>query len=355
MKIWRSLKYLVAFTTPLLVWKSFSWEENMTFLPLIYAFAIIPILELVLKPDPSNISEADEEIVSKDPFYNILLYLTVPIQYFILWVFLNRVASGGYYTYELVGYTLSMGIMCGIYGINIAHELGHRKSWYEKTMSKSLLLSSLYMHFHIEHNRGHHKRVGTIEDPATSRRGESVYSFWLRSIWFGYWSAWNIERKRLKQNKLSFISIHNEMIVYHLLEITLLISIYQVFGGLSMICFIAAAIIGILLLETVNYIEHYGLKRKKSDTGYERVMHAHSWNSDHVLGRLMLFELSRHSDHHQKASKHYQLLKHWDDSPQMPTGYPGMMILSLIPPLWFYVMHKEIDKHSEKFIPEITS
>jgi len=344
MNRWRALKYLMSFTIPFLIWKSFGWEEEITFLPLIYAFGIIPIIELILLPDPSNFSSLEVEIVANDSLYNILLYITIPIQYFILWTFLKRVSAGGYYTYELVAYTLSMGIMCGIYGINVAHELGHRKNWYDRAMSKTLLLSSLYMHFYIEHNRGHHKRVATLEDPATSRLGESVYHFWLRSIWFSYWSAWNIEIKRLRNNKQYFISIHNEMITYHLLEITLLVSIYQAFGGLSMLCYLAAAMIGILLLETVNYIEHYGLSRKKSEFVYEPVLHSHSWNSDHILGRLMLFELSRHSDHHYKASKPFQLLNHLDDSPQMPTGYPGMMLLSLIPPLWFYVMEKEIKK-----------
>jgi alkane 1-monooxygenase len=107
--------------------------------------------------------------------------------------------------------------------------------------------------------------------------------------------------------------------------------------------FLLAAVNGILLLETVNYIEHYGLKRKQLEGDkYERAMPNHSWNSNHIIGRLMLFELSRHSDHHYMASRKYQLLRHHNDSPQMPTGYPGMMILSLIPPLWFYIMHKQI-------------
>jgi len=100
-----------------------------------------------------------------------------------------------------------------------------------------------------------------------------------------------------------------------------------------------AAISGILLLETVNYIEHYGLLRKLKENGkYEKVQHQHSWNSDHILGRIFLFELSRHSDHHYKASKHYQILNSLPDSPQMPTGYPGMMLLALVPPLWVRFM-----------------
>ena len=135
------------------------------------------------------------------------------------------------------------------------------------------------------------------------------------------------------------------MVQFTLIQIAFLGLIFFIFNGLITLYFFAAAIIGILLLETVNYIEHYGLQRKLSIDGkYERATPSHSWNSDHIIGRLMLFELSRHSDHHYLASRKYQVLRHHDDSPQMPTGYPGMMILSLFPPLWFYIMNRRIKK-----------
>ena len=106
-----------------------------------------------------------------------------------------------------------------------------------------------------------------------------------------------------------------------------------------------SALIGALLLETVNYIEHYGLTRQQTTNNqYDRVQPAHSWNSNHVLGRLLLFELSRHSDHHYMASRKYQILRNVDEAPQMPTGYPGMMLLSLFPTLWFNVMHAQMNK-----------
>ena len=119
-------------------------------------------------------------------------------------------------------------------------------------------------------------------------------------------------------------------------------SIFLMFGIFAGTCFLAAATIGFLLLETVNYIEHYGLERKKTEEGYERAMPEHSWNSNHFLGRLLLFELSRHSDHHYQASRKYQLLRHHEEAPQMPTGYPGMILLAMFPPLWFQVMHKRM-------------
>ena len=202
------------------------------------------------------------------------------------------------------------------------------------------------MHFFIEHNRGHHKNVSTDEDPASARRGEMLYAFWMRSVVTGWISAWKIENIRLAKLNLSWYSLRNEMLIYQFIQVGLLVLITLLFGWQAMLAFVAAATIGFLLLETVNYIEHYGLRRKKVDGEYyEKVMPVHSWNSDHPIGRLMLFELTRHSDHHYMASRKYQILRHFDKSPQMPTGYPGMMILSLFPPLWFKVMHAHIDKY----------
>jgi alkane 1-monooxygenase len=236
-----------------------------------------------------------------------------------------------------------MGLLCGVFGINVGHELGHRVNVFEQTLAKALLLTSLYMHFFTEHNKGHHKRVATPEDPSSARYGEMIYLFYFRTIIFSYLSAWHIANEELRKKGKHAFSIYNEMIQFHLIQALLLGLIYWNFGGLITLYFLAAAVIGILLLETVNYIEHYGLQRKATGEGkYERAMPEHSWNSDHVIGRLMLFELSRHSDHHYMASRKYQVLRHHDHSPQMPTGYPGMMLLSLVPPLWFSVMNQKI-------------
>lgn len=212
-----------------------------------------------------------------------------------------------------------------------------------------LLLTSLYMHFFIEHNKGHHKRVATPEDPSSARYGEWLYLFYFRTIIFSYSSAWTIANKEAKKKGHKAFSWHNEILQFHLIEMALVVLIFFVFGWLTTALFLAAAMHGILLLETVNYIEHYGLQRKKIAEGkYERAMPVHSWNSNHVIGRVMLFELSRHSDHHYLASRKYQVLRHHDNSPQMPTGYPGMMLLASVPPLWFWVMNKRIKSLQQK-------
>ena len=339
------LKYFLAFTVPFLAYLSFNGHGVITYAPMIQAFFIIPLFELFFKSNDKNLSEAEEEMAKNDRNYDYILYLTVPIVYFLLWEFLGSM-SETMSIYDKIGRILSMGLICGAIGINIGHELGHRNNKFEQFLSKTLLLSSLNMHFFIEHNRGHHKRVSTKEDPASARYGENIFSFWIRSILTGYISAWRLEQIKLKRFNKSFFSLNNEMILFQLIQLILIFSIYYLFGINILMYFIISALIGILVLETVNYIEHYGLQRKiKGDGKYERIQPYHSWNSNHPLGRLMLFELSRHSDHHYNSFRKYQILRNHDKSPEMPTGYPGMMILALIPPLWFLVMNKRVKQN----------
>lgn len=308
-----------------------------------YAFLIIPLLELFWRVKHRNLSDEQEKAALADPLFDVLLYLIVIVQWSLLFLFLWRLSNWSGGTWELVGNVVSMGILCGIYGINVAHELGHRKKRWERDLARALLLTSLYMHFIIEHNRGHHTRVATPEDPASARYGETVYAFWIRSGVFSWISAWKIEAARLRKAGLRPYGAHNEMLHAMAWQAGLLILIGTAFGMLPLVGFIGAAVLGMLLLETVNYIEHYGLRRIRSSGGtYGRVQHVHSWNSDHVLGRLMLFELTRHSDHHWKASKKYQTLNSLPTGPQLPTGYPGMMLLSLVPPLFFHLVHPRL-------------
>ena len=340
-----SLKYLSAYTLPLTVLAACYFKGWITFLPLVYSFGIIPLIELVVKPNARNLSELEASLAAKDKVYDWLLYLTVPIQWCFVFYYLHLITDPHLMVYEKVGLTTSLGILCGIFGINVGHELGHRKNKWEQLLAKVLLLSSLYMHFFIEHNRGHHKRVSTPADPASAQIGESLYLFWIKSLIFSYLSACTIESERLRKMQYPWFSWRNEMIWYQLIQVTLVATIIYIFGWEAGLYFISAAVIGMLLLETVNYIEHYGLSRRINSNGrYEKVAPNHSWNSNHVIGRMILFELSRHSDHHYKASKKYQILEHHDNSPQMPTGYPGMMLLALVPPVWFRLMHPKINQ-----------
>lgn len=348
-----ALKYVSILSLPLTMCVALTYLGGWTYFPFIYVFGLIPLIELLLKPDPYNMEAAEEALVRDDPFYDWLIYATLPVQLGILVWFLHTIDTTYLARYERVGLILSTGIMCGTFGINVGHELGHRSKRFEQILAKIALATSLYMHFFIEHNRGHHKRVATHEDPASARYGEPLFSFWVRSISFSFLSAWQLETGKLKKKKHPVISIQNEMIWYMVIQAAILSTIILVWSVSTMIAFAFTALVGILLLETVNYIEHYGLVRKQKESGkYERPLPHHSWNSNHIIGRLLLFELSRHSDHHYQASRKYQVLRHHEDSPQMPTGYPGMIVLALVPPLWFKVMHNKISKLDHSLYPE---
>jgi alkane 1-monooxygenase len=341
----RALKYLLPFLLYVGAFFSFTSTGIRIWFPLIFAWIIIPLAELFIRPNPKNLEAAEEEMAKADKTYDFILYLIVPLQYISLYLFLTSIQDSRLSWYDVAGRIGVMGLLCGVFGINVGHELGHRTNKGEQLLARLLLLTSLYMHFFIEHNKGHHKRVATPEDPSSARYGEWIFMFYFRTILFSYISAWNIAIRDVRKKGHSAISFHNEMLLYHIIQFAFVMLIWAFFGWVPVLYFLVAAFIGILLLETVNYIEHYGLQRKALGEGkYERAMPAHSWNSNHIIGRLFLFELSRHSDHHYLASRKYQLLRHHDDAPQMPTGYPGMMLLALLPPLWFRMMNKRIKK-----------
>jgi alkane 1-monooxygenase len=339
----RAFKYLSPLIIYVLAWLAFTGNGWITWTPVMYAWVLMPLAELFIRPDDKNLGAAEEELAKKDRLYDYMLYIIVALQFAALYLYLTSMKTPDLLWWEVAGRTWSMGLLCGSFGINVAHELGHRTKKYEQVFSKALLLTSLYMHFYIEHNKGHHKNVATPADPASARYNEPVYTFYLRSVIFSYLSAWKIANSEMKKQGLPVLHWKNEMLQAQVIQFLFVTAIVLMFGWLITFYFLNAALIGFLMLETVNYIEHYGLQRKqRADGNYERAMPQHSWNSNHILGRLMLFELSRHSDHHYMASRKYQVLQHHDDAPQLPTGYPGSMILSLFPPLWFYVMNKKI-------------
>ncbi len=339
----RDAKYLLAYIAPLSAFLGIYYGGIWSLGAIYVAFGIIPLLELVLPYSKENYKPEGEDSRTKMVFFDILLYLNIPILYILIGYYFTTIQGGGLTSFERVGMTLNVGVLIGTIGINVAHELGHRTTKYEQFMSKLLLLSALYMHFFIEHNRGHHKNVATDEDPASAKSGESIYAFWFRSVTQSYLSAWKLEAQLLKRKGKQVLSTDNQMIWFQIVQLIYLLTVGAIFGWAMIPYAIGIALVGILLLETVNYIEHYGLRRKKLPSGrYENVLPIHSWNSNHELGRIFLYELTRHSDHHYKATRKYQILRHFEESPQLPLGYPASMLLSLIPPLWFAYMNKKV-------------
>lgn len=314
-------------------------------------FVLLPLLELIFPAPKDTLSEADYQKRSEKQWqYDIWLYLAVPLQYGLLFTYLWQVSKGDLQGWTYIGMSLSVAIACGGYGINVAHELGHRTQKMPRFASLMLLLTALYMHFYIEHNKGHHAKIATPEDPASARKDESLYAFWWRSVTQSWLSAWEIESSALARKHVHIFSPKNLMLQLIFVQISFIAMILFIFGIQAMFSFIGVAVLGFLLLETVNYIEHYGLARKKkeNDKGYERVLPMHSWNSNHLLGRIFLFDLPRHSDHHAHSKRPYSTLRHFDDSPQLPTGYLGMILLAFFPPVFKRVMHQQLDREMQR-------
>ena len=315
------------------------------YLAVVFTFVFIPVLEIIVKKSDEKYTDEEKKNRNLDPFFDLLLYLNIPIVFGIFFFSLEKLAIASS-VYDIIGIILSASIVMATNGINVGHELGHRKSLIARTCSKLLYLPCQYMHFYIEHNFGHHINVATPEDPATARYKQTVYSFWITSVIRTYVSAWEIQLKLLKVSKRSFFSIKNDMVFYTLFQLSFLVFIYYNFGLYLTLLSIVMSIVSFLFLETINYVEHYGLLRKKEPSGrYERVKPHHSWNSNHTIGRIVLYELTRHSDHHFKSSKKYQVLESLDECPHLPHGYPTSILLSLIPPLWFSIMNPLVRTH----------
>ncbi|GAA4020856.1 alkane 1-monooxygenase [Hymenobacter glaciei] len=339
----RDLRYLLAYTLPLSAAAGLWWGGVATWLTVAYAFGLVPLLEWLRHPAPPIANAPAATEARRHAFFDGLLYLNVPLQYGLLAYFLHTLATRGFTAVEIAGAVSSVGICCGALGINVAHELGHRARGWEQRLAQALLLSTWYPHFFIEHNRGHHRHVATPADPVTARLHEPFWRFLPRAVFGEYRAAWALEAERLHRLGQHWWRPANQMLQFQAVQLGLAALVWAGWGPAGLLAWVAAAAVGYILFQLVNYVEHYGLLRRQTAAGsYERVQPHHSWNSEHALGRILLYELTRHSDHHYQASRPYHTLRHQPAAPQMPTGYPGMMLLATVPPLWFRVMNPRV-------------
>jgi alkane 1-monooxygenase len=311
----------------------------------ILAFGVIPVLDHMIGPDADNPPDSALAWLENDRMYRWATYLYLPNQYlsllFACWLW----SGGGWLTMtfaDKLGLMATIGLIGGL-AINAAHELGHTRVQTGRRLSKVALAQTCYGHFFVEHHCGHHVRVATAEDPASARLGESLYAFIPRSVFGSLRSAWSLEARRLAGIGKPRWTLSNDVLNAWLLSVALFVVLAAWFGPVVLPWLIGQAIIGFCLLEGVNYLEHYGLRRQKLASGrYERVRPAHSWNSNTVVVSVLLFRLQRHSDHHVNPLRNYQALRHVDEAPQLPSGYSGMLLLAMFPPLWRRVMDPRV-------------
>ncbi len=310
-----------------------------------FVFGFMPLLDTLVGTDPSNPPESIVKWLEQDRYYRWCTFLFIPLQYVGLVFAAAMWAAGDLSVLESVGLAFTVGSVNGI-AIANAHELGHKRERHERWLAKIALAPTWYGHFVIEHNRGHHVRVSTPEDPASSRLGENFYEFLPRTILGSLRSAWHLEKVRFDRMERSPWSIGNDILNAWLMSLVLWVALVVGFGPSILPYMVIQALFGFSLLEVVNYVEHYGLLRQKREDGrYERTQPEHSWNSNIVASNVFLYHLQRHSDHHAHPLRRYQALRHHDEAPELPAGYATMILAAYLPPVWKRVMDRRVVAH----------
>src|SRR3712207_3461781 len=311
----------------------------------LFVYAVMPGLDHAIGKDSDNPPDSALKYLEEDRYYRWCTYLFLPLQYVSLVWACSVWAGGELSVIEELGLALTVAMVAGI-AINTAHELGHKRKSMERWLSKIALAQTGYGHFFIEHNRGHHVRVATPEDPASSRLGESFWAFLPRTVKGSLTSAWELETERLARSGKGPLTIKNDILNAWAMTLVLFGALVAIFGVEVLPYLLIQAVLGFSLLEIVNYLEHYGLLRGRREDGrYERTRPEHSWNSDSVASNVLLYHLQRHSDHHANPLRRYQALRSFDEAPQLPTGYAGMIVAAAIPPLWRRIMDARVLDH----------
>lgn len=321
------------------LWNGGEWA---LWLPLLAVYTLIPLLDHLFPNDASNPPEALVPQLEADAYYRVLNHLTVPLHFIVLISATWFVAVQQPGWFGTLGLALVVGAIGG-FGVNTGHELGHKKEATDRLAARLVLAVPFYGHFTMEHNAGHHAQVATPEDSASARFGESIYRFATREIPGGLSRAWALEGQRLRRRGFGAWSWRNHILQSWLVSVLLYGGLLWAFGFAVLPFLLIQAGWAWWQLTSANYVEHYGLLRQKMPDGrYERCRPHHSWNANHLASNLVLFHLERHSDHHAYAARRYQSLRHYEDVPQLPSGYFGMFLLAYVPPLWFRVMDPRV-------------
>lgn len=362
MSLRKKLGFLHAFLLPVFVVVGYYAGGGWNFLTLVVVYGVFPIQDWLLGLDPENPRPEDEKTLSDDRYFRFVTYAWVYVQVALLVWAAGAFAVGTWSVWTAGAFLASVATVTGGIGITVAHELGHRTDWLERLYAQVLLVTVGYGHFFIEHNQGHHVWVATPRDPATSRKNETFYAFWLRTVTGSWLSAWRIETGNLRKRGLSPWNLQNRMLWYAALPVLLAAGltagVYAATGLQAALWrvplfFVAQSVGAFTLLELVNYIEHYGMQRRETAPGrYERVNPLHSWNANPLLSNFYLFQLQRHADHHAHANRRYQILRHLEESPQLPAGYATMIQVALLPPLWFRLMNPRLEAWEKTKTPQ---
>ncbi len=334
--------YLILLFGPALVVAGYFLGGWWNFLVPLCCFVAYPVFNLLIPAAKGTQSHSHHDVYPSESYTRVALCF-VPVLVVLTGWSVYKTGHEAFTAVSFAGFALSVGIINGLLGFTLAHEFIHRFTKIEQTAGYILLLQNNYMHYAIEHVWGHHVYACTPEDPHTAFPGESLYRYLPRSVKGTFKNAWKIEAKKIFRLSGSSPLMHNRILLFAALQILLMLMILFVLGPFSLLFFLVQSSIAIILLHIMDYLQHYGLRRQKNLKGnYERLDVHHAWNAGHHGKSLNIFQLENHADHHMHPGRSFEKLTHHDDSPVHPAGYSFMVLLSLVPPLWFRVMNKRI-------------
>lgn len=317
-------------------------NEFWLLLPFLLNYGLGPVIDWLLGEDRNSPPDAVIPKLERDTYYHRLTYIAVPMHFVTLFGVAWYAATQNLSWWAFLGLGAVAGLTAGL-AINTGHELGHKNSRFEKWLAKIVLAIPAYGHFTIDHNLGHHRKVSTPEDPSSSRMGESIYKFARREMPGAFKEAWSIETDRLQRRNRSAWHPNNQILQSYAITLLITVALVAMFGWIMVPFLLLHHLLAWWGLTSANYVEHYGLlRRKDADGKYERCQPHHSWNSNHIYSNVVLFHLQRHSDHHANPLRRYQSLRHFDNLPELPNGYFGVYVLAYIPSLWFRVMDRRL-------------
>lgn len=337
------LPYALGFLLPpLLVWSSEAGGLT-AWLPVLALFVGVALCDAVTPVHPASWSPSDAARLDSHLEFRVMTWLWVPVHVALLmWAITTGATLHGSAWWALV---LGTGAIGGAVGITYAHELIHRASWWERALGDVLLALVSYPHFALAHVYGHHRHVATPHDAATARLGEGLYAFLIRSVIGGVREAVVFESDRLRRRGHSPWHLSNACWRYAATLVVVYSGVWMLQGWWGVGFLVLQSVLAIALLETINYVEHYGLLRREISAGrYEPCGVQHSWDSSHRVSNWLLINLARHADHHLVASRRFPALSSQPRAPQLPAGYGAMLLLATIPPLWRRVMDPRAER-----------
>lgn len=329
------LPYTISFLLPPLVVAAARLGGWWTWLPVGVLYLGLPLADALTQLDRVHRAPEEADRLSRQAAYRLITWVWVPVQAALVAWMVWFVGQRPLTTLELAGLAVSLGSVTGGVGITYAHELVHRSGRFELALGDILLALVSFPQFAVEHIHSHHRHVGTPLDPTSARRGETLYRFLVRSVTGGAAAVWHIEAERLARRGIAAWSPGNRALRYAATVLAMPLAAWWLGGTAGLALFVGQSVVAIVLVQGINYVEHYGLSRREIAPGrFERVAARHSWDSSHRVTNWLLINLARHADHHLAAAKRFQTLDTTDAAPQLPAGYATMLLVAMVPPLW---------------------